>query len=43
MKIYVVLVDEYISGVNVTHKVSQQGYKTLEEAQSSVAADSLRG
>lgn len=34
MKIYVVLVDEYISGVNVTHKVSQQGYKTLEEAQS---------
>lgn len=34
MKIHVVLVDDYSPGVHETSKVSQQGYKTFEEAQS---------
>lgn len=34
MKIYVVLVEDYSSGNSGTSKVSQQGYKTFEEAQS---------
>lgn len=34
MKVYVVLVDDYSPEGHGTSKVSQQGYKTLEEAQS---------
>ena len=44
MKVYVVLVDDYSPEGHCTPKVSQQGYKTLEEAQSfcrSRSADSV--
>ena len=34
MKVFVVLVDDYSPGARDTSKVSQQGYKTFEEAQS---------
>lgn len=34
MKVYVVLVDDYSPEGHGTSKVSQQGYRTLEEAQS---------
>ena len=34
MKVYVVLVDDYSPEGRGTSKVSQQGYRTLEEAQS---------
>lgn len=34
MKVYVVLVNDYSPGTYGTSKVSQQGYRTFEEAQS---------